>query len=75
VEVKIGVQSVPREIVVETPMTPEEIERALTEALDTDDGVFRITDENGGQILVPAGKVGYVEIGQAENKRVGFGTM
>jgi hypothetical protein len=75
VELKIGVQSVPREIVIETPMTPDEIEQALTTALDTDGGIFRITDDNGGQVLIPSDKVGYVEIGMAESKRVGFGSM
>lgn len=74
-EVKIGVQSVAREIVIDTPVTAEEVERALTEALADEDGVLRLTDSNGGVILVPTEKLGYVEIGESENRRVGFGAI
>ena len=40
-EVKIGVQSIPREIVVETPSSADEVERSLHAAL-RDGGVFSI---------------------------------
>jgi len=73
-EVKIGVQSVAREVVVETDMTSGEIERALTEALATDGGVLRVTDRNGSRVLVPVATLGYVEIGKSTTKQVGFGS-
>jgi len=38
VEVKIGIQSIPRELVVETDATAEEVERDLTAALRSPDG-------------------------------------
>jgi hypothetical protein len=72
VEVKIGIQSVPRELVVETESAFEEVERSLTAAL-ADGGVFVVTDEKGGKIMVPADKIAYVEIGGAEPRRIGFG--
>jgi hypothetical protein len=72
VEVKIGVQSVPREIAVETPMTADEVEDALRQALGTGDGVLRITSDDGGHILVPVDKLGYVEIGTSASTRIGF---
>ena len=71
-EVKIGIQSVPRELVVETETAFEEVERALTAAI-ADSGVFVVTDEKGGKIMVPADKIAYVEIGGAEPRRIGFG--
>lgn len=71
-EVKIGIQSVPRELVVETESAFEEVERSLTAAL-TDRGVFVVTDEKGGKVMVPADKIAYVEIGGAEPRRIGFG--
>ncbi len=71
-EVKIGIQSVPRELVVETESAFEEVERSLTAAI-TDGGVFVVTDEKGGKVLVPADKIAYVEIGGAEPRRIGFG--
>jgi hypothetical protein len=72
VEVKIGIQSVVRELVLETESAFEEVERSLTAAI-TDGGVFVVTDEKGGKVMVPADKIAYVEIGGAEPRRIGFG--
>jgi hypothetical protein len=74
VEVKIGIQSAPRELIVETETAVEEVERALTSAL-ADGGVFTLRDDKGGRILIPAEKIAYVELGGAEQRRVGFGTL
>jgi len=73
-EVKIGVQSIPREIVVETPSSPDEVERSLHAAL-RDGGMFSIRDEKGGLVLVPADKIGYVELSGSEQRRIGFGNL
>jgi hypothetical protein len=76
VEVKIGIQSVPRELVVETDTPAEEIERQLASALAGDDhSVFAVTMSKGGKILVPADKIAYVEFGVPEARRVGFGNI
>jgi hypothetical protein len=72
VEVKIGIQSVPRELVVETKSSPEEVERMLAAAV-ADSGVFILNDDKGGRVLVPADKIAYVEIGGSESRRIGFG--
>jgi hypothetical protein len=74
VEVKIGIQSVPRELVLETNSSFEEVERALTAAV-ADDGIFILTDDKGGKVLVPADKIAYVELGGAEPRRIGFGNI
>jgi hypothetical protein len=77
VEIKIGIQSVPRELVVETEASAEQIERDLSAALAADDGhaVFAISVTKGGKVLVPADKVAYLEFGPQENRRVGFGNV
>jgi len=72
VEVKIGIQSVPRELVVETKSSYEEIERTLTAAV-ADGLVFVLADDKGGKIMVPADKIAYVELGGTETRRIGFG--
>jgi Protein of unknown function (DUF3107) len=75
-EVKIGVQSVPRELVVETDTPAEEIERSLAAALEKGDhAVFALSVAKGGRLLVPADKIAYVEFGAAEARRVGFGNI
>ena len=73
-EVKIGVQSIQRELVVETPSSPDEVERSLTTALSSG-GMFVVRDEKGGKILIPAEKIGYVEMNGPEQRRVGFGNL
>jgi hypothetical protein len=72
VEVKIGIQSVPRELVVDTKSSFEEIERALAAAI-ADGKVFVLADDKGGKVMVPADKVAYLELGGAEPRRIGFG--
>ena len=66
-------QSVQRELMVETSMSQEEVEAALTAAVTADGGVFVLPDEKGGRVLVPAGKIAYVEVGGPDSRRVGFG--
>jgi hypothetical protein len=72
VEVKIGVQHISREIVLESNQSPEDVESALTTALDKG-GVLSLVDERGRRIFVPADRVAYVEIGAAQERKVGFG--
>jgi Protein of unknown function (DUF3107) len=72
VEVKIGIQSVPREIVVETSSSYEEVQQLLAAAV-TDSTVFVLTDEKGGKIMVPGDKIAYVELSSLEPRRIGFG--
>lgn len=71
-EVKIGVQSIPRELVVDTKSTPDEVERSLAEALGSG-SLFILPDDRGGKVMVPADKIGYVEFSGNGNRRVGFG--
>ena len=71
-EIKIGIQSVPRELVVETRSSFEEVQRALAAAV-ADGGVFTLGDEKSGRILIPADKIAYLEVGGSEPRRIGFG--
>jgi len=75
VEVKIGVQYAPRELVLESPQAADEIERAVDEALRADIGVLTLIDDKGRRVLVPADKLAYVEIADSEPRRVGFGAI
>jgi len=75
-EVKIGIQSVPRELVVETDTPADEIERSLVRTLEQGDhAVFALSVTKGGRILVPADKIAYVEFSGTESRRVGFGNI
>ncbi|GAA1666320.1 DUF3107 domain-containing protein [Nonomuraea maheshkhaliensis] len=73
-EVKIGVRSVHRELVVETDLTAEQVEEEIRNALAVDrGGVFSITDVKGRRVLVPVASLGFIEIGEDEARPVGFG--
>jgi hypothetical protein len=75
VEVRIGIPSVPRELLIETASSPEEVESALAAAVAAEAGVFVLSNVKGGKVLVPADKIGYVELGGTEPRRVGFGNI
>lgn len=72
-EIKIGVRSVHRELVVETDLSAEQVEDELGKALAADRGIFSITDGKSRRVLVPITSLGFIEIGEEEARPVGFG--
>jgi 3-hydroxyacyl-CoA dehydrogenase len=75
VEVKIGVQHANRELVLESEQSPEEVEKAVADALGGKTGLLQLTDEKGRRVLIPAEKLAYVEIGEVAIRKVGFGAI
>nr|WP_206345479.1 DUF3107 domain-containing protein [Streptomyces thermoviolaceus] len=75
VEVKIGVQHAPREIVLESGQKPEEVERAVSDALTGAVKLLTLEDEHGRKVMVPADRLAYVELGERTPRRVGFGAL
>ncbi|WP_180289180.1 MULTISPECIES: DUF3107 domain-containing protein [Streptomyces] len=74
-EVKIGVQHAPREIVLESGQTPEEVERAVSEALSGKSALLTLVDDHGRKVLVPADRLAYVELGEPTQRKVGFSAL
>jgi hypothetical protein len=74
VEVKIGVQNVAREIVVESVQSQEEVEALVTAAL-TKGGLLSLADDQGRRVIVPVAGIGYVDLGATKKGSVGFGTI
>jgi len=72
VEVKIGVQHTPREIVIDSNQSQDEVEKVVREALKEENGVLALVDEKGRRVLVPSAVIGYIEIAEADHRRVGF---
>lgn len=70
-EVKIGIQYAPRELVVETDETAETVEKLLADAVSSD-GVLALSDTKGRRVIVPGSKVAYLEIGSSTVGTVGF---
>jgi hypothetical protein len=75
VEVKIGVQHAPREIVLESGQSAEEVERAVSEALTGKSALLSLTDEHGRKVLIPADRLAYIDIGEPTVRKVGFSAL
>jgi hypothetical protein len=75
VEVRIGVQHATRELVIDSAETTDAILAAVTAAVTGEASVLTLTDERGRQVLVPSDKLAYVEVGEPESRRVGFGSL
>ncbi|GAA4112170.1 DUF3107 domain-containing protein [Enteractinococcus coprophilus] len=70
-EIRIGIQNVAREISFQTDMSKDDVTAKVRAAVN-DKATLELTDDKGGTIIVPAGVLGYVEIGDATARRVGF---
>jgi hypothetical protein len=70
-EVKIGVQHAPRELVLETTESAEDVRAALDRAL-AEHATLALTDTRGRVVLVPADTIAYLEIGGGVSGQVGF---
>lgn len=74
-EVKIGVADSPRELLVTSSQSPDEVQELVNAALEGDrSGVLALVDEKGRRYVLPSARISYVEIGPADGRRVGFGT-
>ena len=71
-EVRIAVTRVASDLVFESAMTTSEIKSAVTQAL-TSGAPLTLSDTKGHEIIVPADKIGFVEVGDPSPRRVGFG--
>jgi uncharacterized protein DUF3107 len=74
VEVRIGVQNVSREVIFESSDRAAEVAAAVNASLEKGT-VLSLTDDRGRQLLIPAGVLGYVQIGESEKRGVGFGNI
>lgn len=71
-EVKIGVAESPRELVVSSALTQDEIEKQVTDALESGTGVLSLVDDKGRRVIVPVAKISYVDVAPSDVRRVGF---
>ena len=73
-EIKIGVQNVAREIVLESAQSPEQVEALVSAAL-TEGGLLSLVEDSGRRVIVPVATIGYVDLGATKKGSVGFGTI
>ncbi|HEY0187696.1 MAG TPA: DUF3107 domain-containing protein [Cellulomonas sp.] len=73
-DITIGVQNLPRELVIESDQSAEEVTAAVTAALGGKPAL-ELVDARGRRVIVPSSSIGYVEIGTESKGRVGFGAV
>ncbi|TCK26472.1 DUF3107 domain-containing protein [Pseudonocardia endophytica] len=72
-KVKIGIAESPRELVVSSDRTPDEVAEQVSGAMKSDDGLLDLTDDQGNRFVVPVARISYVEIAPESERKVGFG--
>ena len=72
-EVRIGVQHVARELVIDSAESQEDVIAAVVCGPGRRHRAARADRRAGPQVVVPSNKLAYVEIGEPESRRVGFG--
>jgi hypothetical protein len=75
VEVKVGIQHVSREIIVESTDSASASKGAMSSIGAGGDGVFTLSDERGRKVLIPVSKIAYVDLGEENARHVGFGAV
>lgn len=73
-EVKVGIQHINRELVVDTDESAAEVVEAYKSAVEAD-GLLTLTDTKGGSTLVRAATIAYLDLGKEQPRRVGFGDI
>ncbi|TAP27725.1 MULTISPECIES: DUF3107 domain-containing protein [Micrococcaceae] len=71
-EIRIGIQNVAREVVLESELSNAEVNEQVAKAI-ADGTVLALKDPKGREVLLPSAGIAYVEIGPEEVRRVGFG--
>lgn len=74
VQVRITVANVNSDINFESSLSAADIQSAVNAALKSGDALT-LEDIRGRVVMVPADKIGFVEIGEQTDRRVGFGVQ
>jgi hypothetical protein len=74
VQVRITVANVASDVNFESALSATEIQSAVNAALKSGEALT-LEDIRGRVVMVPADKIGFVEIGEQTDRRVGFGVQ
>lgn len=74
-DVRIGIAETPQ--VIELELADDTDRAALKKQIDAvladDDAVLWLTDRKGKELAIPAGRISFIELGSADERRIGFG--
>jgi hypothetical protein len=74
-EVRIGVKGAPRELVLDSNQSADELQKTIDAALKDNAPTVTLSDEKGRRIVVATDKLAYIEIAESEGRKVGFGAI
>ncbi|MEY3364508.1 MAG: hypothetical protein RL332_308 [Actinomycetota bacterium] len=74
VQVRITISNVTSDLNFESALGAEQIQSAVNAALKSGEALV-LEDIRGRVMMVPADKIGFVEIGEQTDRRVGFGVQ
>jgi len=74
-DIRIGIVHAPRELGIEMPddTSMATIKATIEAAVSSGSGLAWLTDKKGREVGFPADKIAYVEIGNNDDQRIGFG--
>ena len=73
-QVRITISNVTSDLNFESALSASEIQGAVNAAIKSGDALV-LEDIRGRVLMVPADKIGFVEIGEQTDRRVGFGVQ
>ncbi len=71
-DIKIGFADSPRELVIPTETSQDEVVDQVTAALEGEAGILELSDEKGRKFLINVERITYVEVGVTAQRSVGF---
>jgi hypothetical protein len=74
-EVRIGVKGALRELSLDSNQSADDVQKTVDQAVKSEAPTFTLTDDKGRRVIVVTDKLAYLEIAEAEGRRVGFGSV
>ena len=74
VEIMIGLRQAQRELTLQSSDDPAQVKATLATALEQDNGLVDLTDQQDNNYLIPVRAITYIQIGSPGSRRVGFGS-
>ncbi|RZT58148.1 uncharacterized protein DUF3107 [Microcella alkaliphila] len=71
-DIRIGILNSPREVAFESSQSADEIEKAVSSAIEKGAPLVTFSDDKGKRYVIPTATIGYVEIGTDSARRIGF---
>lgn len=73
-EVRISISDLSREVELEVALSKSDVLALVNSAINSGSALI-LDDVKGRQVIIPAAKIAFVEIGDSTARKVGFGSL